>query len=156
MPYWTHYWTNKTVVQESRNGDVEMRHTADNAFRQHGVTPGDVVYIVTNIKGTIYLIGSMVVDQVADESRARQVIGPEVWGVSDHLLAKKPFSRCRFDVTVPFGELRQIEFVGPKGSNALKFDQRAGADPRAVDRQTLRGVREITESTAGLFNRLLA
>jgi hypothetical protein len=97
----------------------------------------------------------MVVDKVLDESGAHKVLGFDVWEASDHLIARKPLTKCRYDVTVPHALLSDIEFITAKGTDGIKFDQRDGADPRAVDRQAIRGVREISASTAGLFDRLL-
>jgi hypothetical protein len=153
MAYWTHYWTNKTV--EENGGLGTMGHTADNIFVKRGVRPEDVVYVVTNIQGTVHLIGRLVVDQVLDQWGAEQFFGEPVWQATDHLIARKPLSKCRNDVSVPHDKLSEIEFITADGTTDLKFDQRNGADPRAVDRQTLRGVREITASTAGLFDSLL-
>jgi len=42
-------------------------HTADSVFVKRGVRPEDVVYVVTNIQGTVHLIGRLVVDQVLDQ-----------------------------------------------------------------------------------------
>jgi len=155
MAYWTHYWTNDTFRYEAEFGRDELVHTADNVFRQRGVAPGDVVYVVTNLKGTIYLIGRMVVDRVLDQQAAEKLFGLDVWQADDHLIAREPMSKCRYNVTVPFRKLKDIEFITDTGLDVIKFDQRVGADPHTVDRQTLRGVREITASTAGLFDSLL-
>jgi hypothetical protein len=132
-----------------------MGHTADNVFRQRRVRPGDVVYVVTNIGGTVHLISRLDVDQILDQREAERFFGERVWDAADHLIARKPLSRCRYDVTIADDKLIEVEFITAKGTDVLKFDQRNGAEPGTVDRQSLRGVRQITESTAGLFDSLL-
>jgi hypothetical protein len=105
---------------------------------------------VTRLPDTIQLIGKILVDQVVDEDEAKRQLGPDVWEAPDHLLAREPVCRYRFDVFIPIGMLTQLEFVHNGGTLSLKFDREGN-----VDRQTLRGLREITASTAGLFDSLL-
>ena len=56
---------------------------------------------------------------------------------------------------MPVRDLAKINFITAKGLDGIKFDQRVGADPKTVDRQTLRGIRKITADTAALFDSLL-
>lgn len=109
-----------------------------------------MVYVVTLIKGTIHIIGRMVVDKVLDQVQAERERGADLWKADDHVLAKQPSSRCRFDVVVPVGKLNDLEFINKKGTLPLAYNRRGG-----VDQQTLRGLRELTASTAGLFDSLL-
>jgi hypothetical protein len=157
MAYWTHYWKNKTVFEREQQKRItdDLAHTADDVFVLRGVQLGDVVYIVTVLEGTMHVLGRLVVDDVLDQQRAEKFFGEPVWPAADHLIAKPPVSECRYDVSVPYGRLNEVEFITSKGTDVVKFDQRDGADPHAVDRQALRGVREITASTAGLFDALL-
>ena len=150
MAYWTHYWTNKTVLmreEQAREAD-ELGHTADNSFRKRGVLPGDTVYVVTVLRGTIHLVGRLVVDEILDQRQADEYFGEPVWPAADHLIAMEPASACRYDVCVPYDHLNAITFITSNGTDVVKFDQRDGADPHAVDRQNLRGVREISADTA--------
>ncbi len=154
MSYWTHYWTNQTVREQQGIIDAgesdEFNHTASNLFRDRGITTGDVVYVVCRINKEINLIGRMVVGEVLDESEAQRRLGTDIWEASDHLIAKPPASTCRFDVVVPKTMLEQIEFINSKGTAHIKYDRHGD-----VDQQTLRGVREVSSSTAGLFDSLL-
>jgi len=70
-------------------------------------------------------------------------------------MAKEPACRYRFDLFVPEDKLDEVKFGTAKGIRGLKFDHRKGAEPGTVDRETLRGVRKITDDTAALFDDLL-
>lgn len=155
MAYWTHYWRNDTVRDEADAGYDRLTHTADDTFLQRGVQPGDTVYVVSNFKGTVYVLGRLIVDQILNQGEAEKRFGGPVWEATDHLIATDPATELHFDVTLPEGIVDDVKFITASGTEGLKFDQREGADPGTVDRQTLRGVREITADTAGLFNRLL-
>jgi hypothetical protein len=155
MSFWTQYWTPATVDREKagiEDGDYDDKfdHTAGNMFRKRGVAAGDVVYVVSLIKGTIHIIGRMVVNKIVDQAEAERERGPDLWEADDQILAKQPSSRLRFDVVVPAERLNELEFVNKKGTLPLAYNRHGG-----VDQQTLRGLRELTASTAGLFDSLL-
>lgn len=158
MAYWTHYWKNSTVRAHQANNEEsdELLHTADDTFEQRGVAIGDTVYVVTVLEGSVHLIGRLVVDQVLNQQEADKYFGEPVWTAVDHLIGMQPLSQCQYDVSVPYSRLDEVIFVTSSGNDVIKFDQRDGADPHAVDRQTLRGVRKITADTAALFDSLLS
>ncbi len=158
MSYWTLYWTNKTVrteanrVHEREEFAFELEHAGGAGFRKRGVKPGDTVYVVTNVYGVIHLIGKIVVDEIIDKDEVgRRLENDDLWIVTDHIVAKKPYAPCRFDVVVPPSQTKDVEFITDKGTTGLKFNKRGG-----VDQQTLRTVRQLTESTARLFDELLS
>ena len=102
MAYWTHYWTNKTVLErEGREKPDKIGHTADNAFKRRGVLPGDVVYIVTVLKGSIHIIGRLIVDQVLDQRGAEAYFGEPVWLAEDHLIAENHCPNASTTFTCP-------------------------------------------------------
>ena len=154
MAYWTHYWTNNTVEMESAliaDGASDLvAHTAGEQFVQRGVSPGDVVYLVSRIAFKMHLLGRLVVDRVVDQSAANAHFRHGVWPATDHLLARPPFSKFRTDVVVPDDRLKEVEFLNKKGTVGLAFNKQG-----QVDQQTLRTLREVTAATAGLFDSLL-
>ena len=157
VTYWTHYWKNQTVENREQRepGTGGLGHTADNSFKKRGVKPGDSVYVVSVPEGKVQLIGLLVVDRILNQRQINSYFGEEVWVAADHLVAREPVAECRFDVFVPVRDLGKINFITAKGLDGIKFDQRVGANPKTVDRQTLRGIRKITADTAALFESLL-
>jgi hypothetical protein len=157
MNYWSHYWKNKTVedlaslIAEGHADDL-MNHLAGEMFRKRGVSSGDVIYAVTQAKGDIYLIGRLVVDVVTAQAQAEQLLGnTDLWEASEHVIARKPWTPCRFDLQVPHDVLSEVKFVTPKGEVVgLKYNKYG-----TVDQQTLRTLRELTDQTAALFDSLL-
>ena len=129
LAYWTHYWRNSTIASEMEaiaNGATpnEIDHTADNSFRRRGVTPGDIVYIVSRIDGRIHLLGRLVIDKIVDQGTADAYFGQETWRASDHLLGRPPFLRFRTNTIVPDDRLNDVKFITPKGMSGLAFDKR--------------------------------
>jgi len=152
----THYWGREACqaleVDRKRRGRTELDHTAGNLFERRGVHVGDTVYAVTIRRGKMYLIGRMHVERVLHSTKqASQMLGYEVWDASDHLLAA-PHDRTeqRLDRQVPESMVRKLHFESNAGPQGLKF-----AGPGELDRQTLRGVRELTSTSAMLLDELL-
>ena len=88
--------------------------------------------------------------------RPLEIFRDHVRTAADHLIASEPVAECRFDVFVPRRDLRKITFITSHGTDVIRFDHRLGADPRAVDRQAVRGVRKFSPDTAALFDTLLS
>lgn len=155
--FWTHYWTNATV-ENSRDavlaGDLPLAldHTAGNSFRVRGVLPGDVVYVVSYHGGSVRIIGRLIVARVVDQATAEGELSYQPWEAADHLLGDSDMTDHQFDVWLTAEQVRDLEFIGPRGKIAgAKFNPEG-----SPDQQTLRTVREITERSARLLDELLA
>lgn len=151
--HFTHYWKNKTWRWHMRNTDPgeHLRHAASNLFRQRGVGPGDTIYVVTVIRGELYLCAKMRVGRVCGEGEAARALGWEVnelWKAKDHAVAAAD-TPMRFDLPVPPEIVEQLVFVS-------RDRPRPTFEPGGeLDKQTLRGVRELRPESAALLDKLL-
>ncbi len=152
----THYWTNETwkrerrLQQAGRAGD-RLDHIAGNQFVKRGIESGDDVYPVTVLDGALYLLGRLEVDRVCDTGEAARLLGTtDLYEADDHIIAARSTS-MHFDLEVPTGLTEKLLFVGSRGAQRLKF----GPTGR-LDRQTLRGVRELHPQSAAELDKLLS
>lgn len=157
MAYFTQRWLRSTVNRERfsvESGQMKNRldHTASNLFTARGVTAGDTVYIIQFAADDLCLIGRIQVAEICDAARAEKLLGYEPWEAQEHAVATKDSMKpYRFDLVVPKANVSDIVFIRAKGdhkSPALNVKGKIG-------QQTFRGVSEITEPTARMFDRLL-
>jgi len=147
--FFTHYWKDFDL-QES----VTTDHTAGNEFRRKGVRPGDYIYVVGTLSGTMYLVGRMKVAEIANQKRARQMLPYEPWKADEHCIAEPGTATSMAAIKVPIAAVRALRCVSPtNGPVALKF--RTG-DRSRLDPQTLRQVRELTPESARSLDALLS
>ncbi len=147
MPrYFTHYWSNDTWKRSSDSAAGELLdHTASNSFRNRGVGNGDFIYVVTVLHGALYVAAKMQVAAICtqDEAAAALATSPDnLWDADDHAIGDTA-TPLGFDCEIPASVCEQLEFISAYGMRHLKF-RRSGT----VDQQTLRGVRELTETSA--------
>jgi hypothetical protein len=107
--------------------------------------------VISNFGDNFYVLGRLIVDRIVDQRTAAKELPYQPWFADDHLMAvKTKRTAMRFDVTLPLSVVRKLEFVSKAGIVLPKLT--AAGTP---DRQTFRGVREITNSTAAIFDRAL-
>jgi hypothetical protein len=56
-----------------------LEHSASNEFRARGVTPGDLVYVVTVRNGQLYVGASLVVGQLLGQRAAERALRGGLW-----------------------------------------------------------------------------
>jgi hypothetical protein len=150
--YFTHYWANETWEENSRQEGKQLIHTAGNLFRSRGVTIGDFVYVVTVLAGRLFLLGRIEVGAMLDQGEAEAKLGERLWAADEHIIARsRTESPQRFGREVPMNVTESLRFMGGEGpAMKLAFD----ADG-LLDRQTMRGVRELTNPSAAALDPLL-
>ncbi len=130
-----------------------VRHTAGNLFRSRGVGPGDLVYIVTVIQGRLFLATRIEVDCVVDQDQAEVALGTtSLWEAKDHVIAKSDMGKpANYRRQVPLEIVKRLRFIEGRGpAIALTMDSKG-----LLDRQTLRGVRELSPSSAATLDSLI-
>lgn len=155
MPrYLTHYWLNQTWERnriDNSDGDL-LDHIAGNLFRERGVRVGDMVYVVTVIKGSLYVCGKLMVGKICDVDEAAAALGCEpedLWEADEHVLSSAAIA-MDFNLKVPTKLTRRLRFLSGDGAKTLKF-----RSPDHLDGQTLRGVRELEPASAVELDALL-
>ena len=150
--YYTHYWANRTCKDFAvmgLDGEV-LNHTAGNLFRKTGIKPADIIYVVTVIKGQLFIVGKLEVKLICNQNEAGKLLKCEpsdLWEAEEHVIASKTI-KMKFNRGIPSNVTENLEFVsGGKSSKPPKFKY-----PGHLDQQTLRGVRELTSSSALLLD----
>jgi hypothetical protein len=152
--YFTHYWKNETwekrkQLRESGTQEGFLYYAASNSFVERGVKRGDVLYPVTVVGGTLYLLGRLEVDRICDFEEAASMVGTgDLWEARDYAIPSKP-SPIDLDLEVPPSVTRRLMFISGNHSKRLK-SSRGG-----LDRQTLRGIRELHPESAAELDKLL-
>ena len=122
-------------------GSSVLNHTAGNLFRQRGVQPGDLVYVISSERGRLRLVGRMKVAEIVDQETATRRLGTtNLWEASEHCISV-PGSGTPL--------LKQAVLLPREQTRKLRFETDAGPQPPvmhrgALDQQTLRGVRRLT------------
>jgi predicted HNH restriction endonuclease len=152
MPrFFTHYWLNRTWERNRRNAsnDELLDHTAGNLFQERGIRSGDIVYVVSVVKGSLYVCGKLLVEKICDTDEAPAILNYEPWPAEEHIIAAAA-TPVNFNLKVPLKLTRQLTFISGKQSKPLKFKA-----PNYLDEQTLRGVRELAPESAAELDALL-
>jgi hypothetical protein len=154
--YFTHYWKNSTWKQEIERTESSTRrrllnHVADTRFAEKGIGPRDLVYPVTVIDGVMHVMCKLEVAKVCDFDEAASDLGTtDLWdGYSDHIIAVQPVPK-HFNLAVPLETTRQLLFLSGDTTVQLEFESST-----KLDRQTLRGVRELHPDSAMDLDQLL-
>ncbi len=153
MASFTHYWEGNTcdLLFEDGHEGKPLVHTAGKAFTSRGVGVGDKVYVVNITSGVLYLVGRLEVAKIVSMSEAERLMGGDVWDAPEHLIARQGSSTpMHFGQIVPLKITKALLFDGSKGYQPLKF-----VSEEILDRQTLRGVRRLTDSSALLLEKIL-
>ena len=150
--HFTHYWKNSTWTDGSESEGEPLDHTASNLFGKRGVTKGDLVYVLTVKRGLLYLCARLEVDRVTSQEDAEQQFGEEVWPAKDHIIASpKSGTLQRYGQHLPPATARELRFVTSGGTVGPVLTPGG-----LLHRQTMRGVRELTPTSAALLDRYLA
>ncbi|NEQ96998.1 MAG: hypothetical protein F6K30_09770 [Cyanothece sp. SIO2G6] len=173
--YFTHYRTNEEWEDEQKFSEPEgvLNHACSKKFRYMGISKGDWIFIVTILKGKLFLGGKIVVDRICkNRTEAQKIFGCDVDKLSDrnnnqeHLIGESTeLGMCSIHVALDM--IKELRFFKiEKGrpvitSKLLKLvfeKDKYGSDTDKLDRQTLRGLsglRQLTEESALLLNNLL-
>lgn len=150
----THYWsTRQCDYYSSINVAGELLdHTAGNLFRQRGIACGDKIYVVNVRNGKLHLIGRLRVDMIVSTTEAERLLKTnDLWEATEHIIALPGSSTAkRFRKIIPLEVTTKLLFESGGKYEPLLFES-AGV----LDRQTLRGVRRLTDASAILLEKHL-
>jgi hypothetical protein len=153
----THYWSGSTVDLLADEEGEPLINLGSNSFRKRGVGVGDTIYVVNVREGVLHVLGRLQVGQICDPAEARRHLAAlygeegEPWDAADQLIAA-PGSATPLtgERPVPADVVRELRFETNDGPVGLVF-----VAPGLLDRQTMRGVRRLTPSSAALLDALI-
>lgn len=150
--YWTCHWQNRFWRNDVNDENEPINHSAGNSFTKRGISPGDVVYIISMIEGQLYLGGKMTVDQILGYDDAVDFFGHDnIYEADEHLIGVD-------DSGTPLHLQRRLT---PALTKQLRFETKSGpkgpffVSETRLDNQATRGIRELTAESAALFDRII-
>jgi len=152
--FFTRHWRNDTwerLRQDDQEGEF-FDYIASDIFQSRGVSPGDVVYVVTVIKGKLYLCGCLTVGKICGITKAAKILKikpDDLWQANEYIIPSES-TTMHFDLQVPIETVCRLTFISPEGLKKLKFNFHD-----CLDQQTLRGVRQLSEQSAALLDEIL-
>ncbi|MFD3163927.1 hypothetical protein [Herpetosiphon sp. NSE202] len=151
--YFTHYWTNTTWEEARSQAGAPIGYLFSNFFRTKSIQAGDEIYVVTNIRGNIYLLGKHVVGQIGDRESIRRLLGwaaDEMVDDTDHSSASHA-TAMDFDRMIPLEIAKKLQFWSGRRNSRIRSNL-AFKTPTIIDQQTLPQVRELTAESAALLD----
>jgi len=152
--YFTHYWSNRTWNQQKKHSSENdlLEHIAGNSFGKREIDIGDGIYVITVIKGKLYLYGMLIVGKICDADEAAEYLkckAEDLWEADEHILASAAtYTNLSFEV--PLEVTKKLRFKSGNDLKPLLF-----SSPNCLDQQTLRGVRELDSNSASELDKLL-
>ena len=150
--YWTSYWREGSWAVNVEYKPVSF--SGSNSFRKRGVSVGDVIYIVSQLSGQLLLGGRMTVgDIVSRDEAARIRKRNDLYDVDEWVVGERGSATALHQHRQLAPEVtKQLRFIsGPSDPDkALTF-----ANDRDLDRQTIRGVRQLTLGSAYLLDEII-
>jgi Domain of unknown function (DUF3883) len=141
--YFIHYWREREFEKERKQsvpGD-KLEKTEGN-FPKRGISRGDFVYAISNLKGRVFLLGRLQVKEIRRlGSNERSPLWNELIEANPRQLTEK-----RFDTEVPASVIRKLDFRSAAGKTKAKFKN------GHLDQQTLARKRELTLESAALLD----
>lgn len=147
--FFTHYWSNATWLKKRNQAGHVLDYLGGNLFRKRRVKSGDSVYVVTNLKGKLFLCAKVVVRLLRTRNEALKLREDLVESARDHLFGRQG-TPMQFNSRLPNLVSRRLKFVTSDGVKHLKF-----ISDGSLHKQTIRGVRELTQPSAVLLDRYL-
>src|SRR5262245_61333269 len=88
--FWTHHWVHRDWRDDINPEYQPLRHAASNSFRQRGVSPGDMVYVVSIADGHLLLGGRMTVKGIVSRDEAvRALRRDNLWEAEEHVICEE-------------------------------------------------------------------
>jgi predicted HNH restriction endonuclease len=153
MPrYFSHYWPNDIIKKYKEWEGQPLDHTASNEFRTRGVKAGDLIYLVTNLKGQLHVLARMEVAKICGPEEAAAALNDdprELWNATDHIIASSS-TAMKSDLRIPSEVTKTLLFLEGSQTVGPSFKY-----PNYLDNQTLQGVRELTAQSAAQLDKFL-
>jgi hypothetical protein len=151
--FWMCHWQIRDWKSEVNPEGEPISSAGSNSFRKRGVSVGDVAYIVSQKDGQLYLGGRMPVRQIASRSEAVRIEeNPDLYDAEEWILdpTKQGGTPLRLHRRLAPALTKQLRFLSRQGLREPFF-----RTPTELDKQALRGTRELTPQSAALLDRII-
>ena len=130
-----------------------LRSSGSNMFSKRGVSPEDVVYVVSILDGMLLIGGRMIVGEIVSRAELVRRRKEDRFYDSAEWIIAKPDSGTRLDLHRALDPdlTRRLRFASRKSQPKSLFF----ASEAKLDGQTTRGVRELTPESAHLLDRII-
>ena len=148
--YWLNHWRHRNWRNDINREHEPVHHAASNTFRRQGVSPGDMVYIVSMANGRLLLGGRMKVNWIGPRDEAIGIMHTDdLHKATDHVIGEKidgtPLNLHR---ELAPSLCRRLRVLSPNGNpQSLSFVDSTHLSTRATGR-----VRELTPDSAALLD----
>ncbi len=150
--YWTTHWRSEDWNDKSNTHGARITLTGSNMYRKRGISPGDVVYVVSQRAGKLLLGGRLVVKAIVSRKEAVRLAGKKpLFPVRDWATARSA-TNLDLNRSVAAKHARLLRFVSPSG----ELRQARFVSASALDRQATRGVRELNLASARLLDSMIS
>jgi len=153
MRFWTCHWQNRTWCDEVNGPEYRpVRGSLSNSFQRHGVSVGDVAYVISLIGGQLFLGGRMTVSRIVSREEALRIYGnDDLYPAKECIIDDRGGSPLNFHRCLAPAVSRQLQFLSPKGqAKGLCF-----VSNTHLDTQATRGMRQLTSESAVLLDRII-
>jgi predicted HNH restriction endonuclease len=150
--YWTSYWRYPNWAKNAEYESVAV--SGGNSFRRCGVSAGDVLYVISQLSGQLLLGGRLTVGDIVSRDEAVRITqNNELYDVDEWVVGEQGSGTALY-------HHRQLE---PEVTKRLRFVS-GPSDPakpltfvndRDLDRQTARGVRQLTLESSSLLDEII-
>lgn len=157
--HFTYLWTNASWERKKALAGEGYRHldyAAGSRFRAAGIEPGSVVFIVTVIKGSVFVGGYIEVADLLDRAGAARFLGvhrDELRVAKEYIVARRGAEQSfRGDLRLANAVAKNLVYLTPSNT---QVHPRLDRDGR-IDRQTLRNARRLAPGSEQPLFDLLA
>lgn len=151
----TLYWSKSLcddMYLDGLSGEI-LDYTAGSRSELGGVRHGDQIYVVTVIRGDLFLIGRMTVaDVFSNPEQAEALLGYEAWEADLHVVADRLASTPMYFLRpVDHAVVDRLRFISNDAQQTTVQHRRDGG----INPQSVRGLREIDTDTVLLLEGVL-
>jgi hypothetical protein len=152
MRYWICHWQNRYWKNKINPEGNPLRSSGSNMFSKRGVTPGHTVYVVSILDGILLLGGRMIVSEIVSRQELiRRRKDDRFYDAAEWAVAEPAGSRLDLHRALDPDLTGQLRFISRESMPKPPCFRSEGK----LDGQTTRGVRELTQESAELLDRII-
>ena len=152
MRFWICHWQNRYWKHKINPEGNPLRSSGSNMFSKRGVAPGHVVYVVSILDGILLLGGRMIVSEIVPRQElVRRRKDDRFYDAAEWAVAEPAGTRLDLHRALDPNLTGQLRFISRESMPKPPCFRSEGK----LDGQTTRGVRELTQESADLLDRII-